>query len=181
MEGGVGVVKVWFLCSEPPPSSYWVSLSCFKMSKCFILGMRRYGDLSIQYRYGGSQYVSWPSAIYRDTTLTFVIRVSYHVVSIFLYLTSFSYSFKKYFLCGRCLCKMLVEMDLYVDYSSLTVVKDGQKLSIEKMFLTFKLPQSSQTFNFLVIFYFAISSQFPRISNLTLYIVYYLMYCDLYC
>jgi len=29
-----------------------------------------------------------------------------------LYLTSFSYSFKKYNLCGRCLCKMPVEMDL---------------------------------------------------------------------
>jgi len=47
------------------------------------LGMRRYGDISIQYRYGGSRYVSWPSAIYRDTTLTFVIRGSHHVVSIF--------------------------------------------------------------------------------------------------
>ena len=77
------------------------------------VGMRRYGDISIQYRYGGSRYVSWPSAIYRDTTLTFVIcnqgkspRCAY-----FLYLTSFSYSFKKYNLCGRCLCKMPVEMD----------------------------------------------------------------------
>jgi len=47
------------------------------------LGMRRYGDISIQDRYGGSWYVSWPSAIYCDTTLTFVIRGSHHVVSIF--------------------------------------------------------------------------------------------------
>jgi len=62
----------------------------------YLLGMRRYGDISIQYRYDGSRYVTWPSAIYRDTTLTFVIRGSHHVVSIFLYLTSFSYSFKKY-------------------------------------------------------------------------------------
>jgi len=30
----------------------------------------------------------------------------------FLCLTSFSYSFKKYNLCVRCLCKMPVEMDL---------------------------------------------------------------------
>ena len=30
----------------------------------------------------------------------------------FLYLTRFSYSFKKYNLCGHCLCKMPVEMDL---------------------------------------------------------------------
>ena len=27
----------------------------------------------------------------------------------------------------HCLCKMPVEMDLQVDYSSLTVVKDGQQ------------------------------------------------------
>jgi len=49
------------------------------------LGMRRYGDISIQYRYGGSRYVSWPSAIYRDTTLTFVIKGSHHVISIFVF------------------------------------------------------------------------------------------------
>ena len=42
------------------------------LSTC-LLGMRRYGDISIQYRYGGSRYVSWPSAIYRDTTLTLIL------------------------------------------------------------------------------------------------------------
>ena len=70
------------------------------------LGIRRYGDISIQYRYGGSRYVSWPSAIYRDTTLTFIKRGSHYVVS------SFSNSFKKYNLCRRCWCSMPVEMDL---------------------------------------------------------------------
>jgi len=52
--------------------------------------MRRYGDISIQYRYDGSRYVSWLRAIYRDTTLTFVIRGKV-TLSLFLYLTSFSY------------------------------------------------------------------------------------------
>jgi len=75
------------------------------------LGMRWFGDISIQYRYGGSRYVSWPSAIYRDTTLTFVIRGSHHVVSHVVF-DEFLYSFKKYNLCGHCLCKMPVEMDL---------------------------------------------------------------------
>ena len=61
-----------------------------------------------------------------------------------------------------------------MDYSSFTVVKVLKKVnsySIEIMCLTFKLLQSSQTF----------SSQYQRISNLTLYIVYYLLYCHLYC
>ena len=39
--------------------------------------MSRYGDISIQYRYVGLRYVSRPNAIYRDTTLTFVIRESH--------------------------------------------------------------------------------------------------------
>ena len=63
---------------------------------CTTLGMRRYGDILIQYRYGGSRYVSWPSAIYRDTSLTFIKSGSHYVVS------TFSYSFKKYNLCRRC-------------------------------------------------------------------------------
>ena len=116
----------------------YTSLACLKMivcekykkktETCYIpilstiertwsLGMRRYGDISIQYRYGGSRYASWPSAIYRDTTLTFVIRGSHHVVSIFVYDEFFVfvqeiYIYKNYNLCGRCLCKMPVEMDL---------------------------------------------------------------------
>jgi len=51
-----------------------------------LLGMRRYGDISTQYWYIGPRYVSFPSAIYRDTTLTFVIRRShcvFTVVSVF--------------------------------------------------------------------------------------------------
>ena len=48
--------------------------------------------------------------------------------------------------------------------------------SIEKMVLTFKLPPSSQTFYCLVKFYFAISSQIPRISNLESNIVYCLLF-----
>jgi len=66
------------------------------VARCFLLGMRRYGDISIQYRYGGSRYVSWPSAIYRDTTLTLIKKGSHYVVS------TFSYLFKKYNLCRRC-------------------------------------------------------------------------------
>ena len=62
-----------------------------------------------------------------------------------------------------------------MDYSSFKVVKDGKKLQYWNNVLTFKLPQSSQTFYWLVIFFFAISSQIPRIPNLTLYIVYYIM------
>jgi len=91
--------------------------------------MRRYGDISIQYRYGGSRYVSWPSAIYRDTTLTliFVIRRSHHVVFIFVFDEVFLYVQEIYSLWAL-LCKMPVEMNLSVDYSSFTVVKDGQKL-----------------------------------------------------
>ena len=50
----------------------------------------------------------------------------------------------------------------------LQLLKLVKSYSIEKMVLTFKLPQTSQTFYRLVIFYFAISSQFQRISNLTL-------------
>ena len=145
--------------------------------------MRRYGDISIQYRYCGSRYVSWPSAIYRDTTLTFVIRGSHQVVSIFLYLTSFSYSFKSRniisvsVVCVKCLLKWTFKWTIL----HLQWLKMVKSYKIEKTFLTFKLPQSSQTFYCLVIFYFAISSQIPRISNLTLYIVYYLLYCHLYC
>jgi len=66
------------------------------------LGMRRYGDTAIQYRYGGSRYVSWPSAIYRDTTLTFCYRGKSPRCLYFLYLTSFPYSFTRYNLCGHC-------------------------------------------------------------------------------
>jgi len=45
--------------------------------------MRQYGDISIQYRNVEPQYISWPSAIYRNTTLTFVIRGSHCVVNVF--------------------------------------------------------------------------------------------------
>ena len=44
------------------------------------LGMRRYCGISIQYRYVGPRYVSWPSAIYRDTTLTYVTKGGHCVV-----------------------------------------------------------------------------------------------------
>ena len=72
---------------------------------------------------------------------------------------------------------------LFFIYSGYKVLKMVKSYSIEIMFLTFKHSQStgSQTFYCLVIFYFAISSQIPRISNLSLYIVYYLLYCHLYC
>ena len=124
--------------------------------------MRRYGDISIQYRYGGSRYVSWPSAIYRDTTLTFVIRGCQHVVSIFLYLTSFLYSFKKYNLCWRCV-KCLLKWTFKWTILHLQWLNMVKSYSIEQMFSTFKLPQSSQTFYCLVIFYY-------------FYILYYLLY-----
>ena len=39
--------------------------------------------MAIQYRYVGPRYVSWSSAIYHDTTVTFVIRGSYLVVTVF--------------------------------------------------------------------------------------------------
>jgi len=47
------------------------------------LGMRRYGDISMQNRYVEPRYVSWPSALYRDTTLTYVIRGGHCVVTWF--------------------------------------------------------------------------------------------------
>jgi len=100
---------------------------------------------------------------------------------LYLYLTSFSYSFKKYNLCGRCLCKCLLKWTFKWTILHLQWFKMVKSNSIEKMFFTFKLPQSSQTFYCLVIFYFAISSQIPRISNLTFYFVYFLLYCHLYC
>jgi len=48
-----------------------------------FVGMRRYGDITIQYRYVGPRYVSWPNAVYRDTTLTYIIRGSHCVVTVF--------------------------------------------------------------------------------------------------
>jgi len=139
--------------------------------------MRRYGDISIQYRYGGSRYASWPSAIYRDTTLTFIKRGSHYVVS------TFSYLFKKYNLCRRCWLICLLKWTFKWTILYLIIVeKDGQQLQYRKtFFIMFKLSQSSQIFYCLVIFYFVISSQIPRISNLTIYVVYYLLYCHLYC
>ena len=142
--------------------------------------MRRYGDISIQYRYGGLRYVSWPSAMYRDTTLTFCYRGKSPRCLYFLYLTCFPYSFTRYNLCGRCV-KCLLKWTFKWTILHLQWLKMVKSYNIEKMFLTFKLPQSIQTFYSLVIFYFAVSSQIPRISNLTLYIVYYLLYCHLYC
>ena len=64
-------------------TSFVINLTSINIASVLLVGMRRYGDISIQYRYGGSRYVSWPSAIYRDTTLTFVIRRSHHVVLYF--------------------------------------------------------------------------------------------------
>ena len=51
---------------------------------CSVLRMRRYGDISIQYSYVGPRYVTWPSAIYFDTTMTFMIRESHCVVTVFV-------------------------------------------------------------------------------------------------
>ena len=79
--------------------------------------------------------------------------------------------------CVKCLLKWTFKWTIL----HLQWLKMVKSYRIEKMFLTFKLPLSSQTFYCLVIFYFAISSQIPRISNITLYIVYYLLYCHLYC
>ena len=139
--------------------------------------MRRYGDISIQYRYGGSRFVSWPSAIYRDTTLTFVMRGSHHVVSIFCIWRVFRIRSRNMIsvgvVCVNCLLKWNFKWTIF----HLQWLKIVKSYSMKKMFFTFKLPQSSQTFYCLVIFYFAISSQIPKISNLTLYIVYYLLYC----
>ena len=139
--------------------------------------MRRYGDISIQYRYGGSRYVSWPSAIYRDTTLTFVIRGCHHVVSIFLYLTIFRICLRNIISVGVVCIKCLLKWTL----SGLFFIYSGKRWSkvtvLKTMFLTFKLPQSSQTFFCLAIFYFAICSQIPKISNLTLYCILFTIYC----
>jgi len=55
----------------------------------------------------------------------------------FLYLTSVAYSFKKYNLCGRCLCKMPVEMDLkFIKWTILYLqwLKMVKSYSIEKCF-----------------------------------------------
>jgi len=78
--------KFWYMNCE-------ILFICLTFNFVYFVRMRRFGDISIQYRYGGSRYVSWPSAIYRDTTLTFVIRGSRHVVSIFCIWRVFSYSF----------------------------------------------------------------------------------------
>ena len=51
--------------------------------------------------------------------------------------------------------------------------------SIEKK-IKFKLSQSSQIFYCLVIFYFVISSQIPRISNLTMYMLFTIYYTVIY-
>jgi len=63
----------WLLPHPLQPWAWSQILRCTPECPC-RLGMRRYGDISIQYRYGGSRYVSWPSAIYLDTTLTFCYR-----------------------------------------------------------------------------------------------------------
>ena len=47
------------------------------------LEMRRYGDISIQYQYIGPRYVSRPRTIYCDTTLTFIIRGSQCIFTVF--------------------------------------------------------------------------------------------------
>jgi len=142
--------------------------------------MRRYGDISIQYRYGGSRYVSWPSAIYRDTTLIFVIRGSHHVVSIFCIWRVFRIRSRKIISVGVVCVKCMLKWTFKWTILHIQWLKMVKSYSIKNV-ITFKLPQSSQTFYCLVIFYFEISSQIPRISNLTLYIVYYLLYCYLYC
>ena len=136
--------------------------------------------ISIQYRYDGSRYVSWPSAIYRDTTLTFVIRGSHHVVSLFC-IWVFRICSRNIISVGVVRVKCLLKWPFKRTILHLQCLKMGKSYSIEKMFLTFKLPQSSQIFYCLVIFCFAITSQIPRISNITLYFVYYLLYCHLYC
>jgi len=141
----------------------------------YIIVMRRYGDISIQYRYGGSRYISWPSAIYRDTTLTFVIRGSHHVVSIFCIWRVFCIRSRSIISVGVVCVKCLLKWTFKWTILHLQWLKMVNSYSTENMFLTFKLRQSSQTFYCLVIFYFAISSQIPRISNLTLYTIYYIV------
>ena len=87
----------------------------------------------------------------------------------FLYLTRFRICLRNIIsesvVCVKCLLKWTFKWT-FLHLQWLKIVKSYK---IEKMFLTFKLPQSSQTFYCLVIIYFAISSQIPRISNLTLY------------
>ena len=87
-QGHVLILERMFIIATFYESRKYIA-SIFAMSNNMLcirtssIEMRRYGDISIQYRYGGSRYVSWPSAIYRDTTLTFVIRGNHHVVCIF--------------------------------------------------------------------------------------------------
>ena len=111
----------------------------------------------------------------------FVIRGSNTVVSIFLILRVFRIRSRDIISGGVVCVKILLKWTFKWTILHLQWLKMVKSYNIEKLFLTFKLPLSSQTFYCLVIFYFAISSQIPRISNLTLYIVYYLLYCHLYC
>ena len=117
-----------------------------------------------------------PSAIYRETTLTCVIRGSHHVVSNFCIWRVFRIRSRNIIsvgvVCVKCLLKWTFKW-AFLHLQWLTLVKS---YSIEKMFLTFKLPlwQSSQTFYCLVIFYLASSS--PNSKNLKSNIVYCLLF-----
>ena len=137
--------------------------------------MRRYGDISIQYWYGCSRYVSWPSAIYCDTTLAFVIRGSHHVVFIFCTWRVFRIRSRNIISVCVVYVKCLLKWTFKWTILHLQFLKMVKSNSIEKTYLTFKLPQSSQTFHWLVIFYlqFLVKFQEFQILHCILFSIYY--------